>query len=173
MNFNLSKSIEILGRTPDVLYTLLHNISDDWTLHNEGGETWSVFDVIGHLIHGEKTDWIPRIEIILSENPNKTFVSFNRFAQFQESNGKTLPQLLDEFKQLRQQNLEFFNQKNISIKEFELKGIHPVFGKVTLSELISTWTVHDLNHLAQISRIMAKQYKNEVGPWLEYLRILK
>uniref|UniRef100_UPI0030C7F098 DinB family protein n=1 Tax=Yeosuana marina TaxID=1565536 RepID=UPI0030C7F098 len=149
------------------------NISDEWTLHNEGGETWSVFDVIGHLIHGEKTDWIPRIEIILSENPNKTFVSFNRFAQFQESNGKTLPQLLDEFKQLRQQNLEFFNQKNISIKELELKGIHPVFGKVTLSELISTWTVHDLNHLAQISRIMAKQYKNEVGPWLEYLRILK
>lgn len=172
MGFTIEKSIEILERTPDVLNTLLKNISADWTSNNEGGETWSAYDIIGHLIHGEKTDWIPRAEIILSEKSDKTFVPFDRFAQFKDSEGKSLAQLLDEFKMLRAKNIEHLRSKNLTEKNLEEKGIHPAFGEVTLSQLLSTWVVHDLNHIAQISRVMAKQYKAEVGPWIEYLRIL-
>lgn len=172
MNFTIEKSLEILERTPDVLNTLLKNISADWTSNNEGGETWSVYDIIGHLIHGEKTDWIPRAEIILSEKSDKRFEPFDRFAQFKDSEGKSLTQLLDEFKILRKKNIEHLRSKNITEKNLEEKGIHPAFGEVTLSQLLSTWVVHDLNHIAQISRVMAKQYKAEVGPWIEYLRIL-
>lgn len=173
MNFTIEKSIEILERTPNVLNTMLQNISTDWTLNNEGGETWSVHDIIGHLIHGEKTDWIPRAEIILSEKPDKTFEPFDRFAQFEESRGKSLTQLLDEFKILRKKNIELLRSKKLTDKNLEEKGIHPAFGEVTLSQLLSTWVVHDLNHIAQISRVMAKQYKSEVGSWVEYLRILQ
>jgi hypothetical protein len=173
MNFNLEKSIEILERTPAVLHAMLQHISDDWVLHNEGGETWSVYDVVGHLIHGEKTDWLPRAEIILSEKANKTFESFDRFAQFVESKGKSLPALLDEFTILRKKNIELLRSKKISDKDLDKKGIHPAFGEVTLSQLFSTWVVHDLNHLGQISRVMAKQYKSAVGPWIAYLRVLQ
>ena len=173
MHLNLEKSIEILERTPTVLQTLLQNLSDDWILHNEGEETWSVYDVIGHLIHGEKTDWIPRTEIILSENPNKTFKPFDRFAQFELSKGKTLSQLLDEFTILRKKNIEVLRSKKITENDLNKKGVHPTFGEVTLSQLLSTWAVHDLNHIAQIVRVMAKQYKEDVGPWIEYLRILQ
>jgi uncharacterized damage-inducible protein DinB len=173
MHFSIDKSIEILERTPGVLHAMLQNISADWTTKNEGGETWSVYDIIGHLIHGEKTDWIPRAEIILSEGPDKTFEAFDRFAQFEESKGKSLTQLLDEFKILRNENITLLRSKKLSGKDLEKKGIHPAFGEVTLSELLATWVVHDLNHIAQISRVMAKQYKPEVGPWIEYLRILK
>ena len=173
MKFTLSKSIEILKRTPDVLIAMLHNLSTDWTLRNEGGETWSVFDIVGHLIEGEKTDWIPRMEIILSDKPDKTFEPFDRFAQFEESKGKSLTQLLDEFKRLRHSNIEHLRSKNLTDQNNEEKGIHPAFGEITLSQLLSTWTVHDLNHIAQISRVMAKQYKAEVGPWVEYLKILQ
>lgn len=173
MNFNIEKSIEILERTPDVLNAMLQNISADWTSSNEGGETWSVYDIIGHLIHGEKTDWIPRAEIILSENPGRTFEPFDRLAQFEESEGKSLTQLLEEFKILRIKNIEHVCSKKLTYKNLEEKGIHPAFGEVTLSQLLSTWVVHDLNHIAQISRVMAKQYKAEVGPWIEYLRILQ
>lgn len=173
MNFTIEKSIEILERTPEVLAVMLQNISPDWTENNEGGETWSVYDVIGHLVHGEKNDWIQRAEIILSENPDKTFRAFDRFAQFEESRGKSLTQLLDEFKSLREKNIENLRSKKISEKDFEEKGIHPAFGEVLLSQLISTWVVHDLDHISQISRVMAKQYKNDVGPWVEYLKVLK
>jgi len=173
MNFNLEKSIEILERTPDVISTLLQNISDEWTTNNEGGESWSAYDVVGHLIHGELTDWIPRADIILSDNSNKAFTPFNRFAQAHESSGKSLQQLLDEFKFLRKKNIEHLKSKKITTAALELKGIHPAFGEVTLAQLLSTWVVHDLNHIAQISRVMAKQYKEAVGPWTEYLRILQ
>lgn len=173
MNFNLAKSIEILEGTPNVLIAMLQNISPDWTANNEGGETWSVFDIIGHLIHGEKTDWISRMDIILSEKPDKTFEPFDRFAQFEESKGKSLMHLLDEFKILRIKNIEYLYSKKLTSKNLEEKGIHPAFGEVTLSQLLSAWTVHDLNHIAQISRVMAKQYKEEVGPWIGYLRILQ
>jgi uncharacterized damage-inducible protein DinB len=173
MNFTVEKSIEILERTPTVLETMLQNISADWTENNEGGETWRVFDVLGHLVHGEKTDWMARLEIILSDAPDKTFESFDRFAQFEESKGKTLSQLLDEFKRLRQKNIEVLRSKNLTGKNLEETGVHPIFGKVTLAQLLATWTVHDLDHIAQVSRIMAKQYKEAVGPWIEYLKVLK
>ena len=172
MIFSIEKSIEILERTPDVLEAMLENMSAEWTENNEGGETWSVFDVLGHLVHGEKTDWLPRMEIILSDAPDKTFKPFDRFAQFEESKGKTLAQLLDECKELRKKNIGVLSAKNLSGKNLEEKGVHPAFGEVTLAQLLATWTVHDLDHIAQISRVMAKQYKEEVGPWIEYLRIL-
>ncbi len=168
MNFNLTKSIEILERTPDVLKNLLSGLSDDWVMVNEGGETWSAYDVIGHLIHGEKTDWIERIEKTLGENEDKKFKSFDRFAQFTESKGKTLQQLLTEFAELRRKNLVTLKSKNITVDKLQLKGVHPKFGEVTLEQLLSTWTVHDLTHIAQITRVMAKQYKENVGPWLEF-----
>ncbi len=173
MNFNLSKSIEILERTPDVLIAMLQHVSIDWTSHNEGGETWSVYDVVGHLIEGEKTDWIPRMEIILSDKKDKTFEPFDRFAQFEERKDETLAQRLDEFKRLRKKNLEILRSKKLTGSSGDEKGVHAAFGEVTLSQLLSTWTVHDLNHISQIARVMARQYKTEVGPWVEYLRILQ
>ncbi len=173
MNFTLEKSLEILERTPDVLITMLEDISTDWTLVNEGGDSWSAYDILGHLIHGEKTDWIPRAEIILSNNTDKTFTPFDRLAQVEDSKGKSLSQLLTEFKTLREINIEYLRSKKITDKNLEEKGIHPAFGEVTLSQLLSTWVVHDLNHIAQISRVMAKQYKAAVGPWIEYVRILQ
>ncbi len=173
MNFTLTKSIEILERTPGVLTEMLQNLSPEWTSNNEGGDTWSVFDIVGHLIHGEKTDWIPRVEIILSDKTDKRFVPFDRFAQFEESKGKSLTQLLDEFKRLRKKNIEHLCSKNLTRENTGEKGIHPAFGEISLAQLLSAWTVHDLNHIAQISRVMAKQYKAEVGPWVEYLKILQ
>jgi hypothetical protein len=173
MNFTLEKSIQILERTPNVLDEMLQNISTDWTANNEGGESWSAYDIIGHLIHGEETDWIPRAEIILSKNPDKKFKKFDRFAQFEESKNKSLEQLLAEFKKLRIKNIEILRSLNITDEDLKAKGIHPFFGEVSLSQLLSTWVVHDLNHIAQISRMMAKQYKEDVGPWIEYLKILR
>jgi uncharacterized damage-inducible protein DinB len=173
VNFSLEKSIQILERTPEVLHLMLSNLSDDWTTKNESEGTWSVYDIIGHLIHGEKTDWMPRAEIILSENADKNFRPFDRFAQFEESKGQSLTQLLEEFKNLRKKNIDELRSKKITEQKFALTGIHPAFGEVSLSQLLSTWVVHDLNHIAQISRVMAKQYKAAVGPWVEYLGILK
>lgn len=173
MHFNIEKSIEILERTPDVLNTMLQGISADWTLNNEGGDTWSVYDIIGHLIHGEKTDWITRTEIILSEKADKSFEPFDRFAQLKAGRTKTINQLLSEFKLLREQNIARLRSKEIDDVHLKEKGIHPAFGEVTLSQLLSTWVVHDLNHIAQIARVMAKQYKEAVGPWVEYLKILR
>jgi uncharacterized damage-inducible protein DinB len=172
MNFTVEKSIEILERTPEVLEAMLADVSAEWTTNNEGGETWNVLGVLGHLIHGEKTDWIARMEIILSGASDKTFQPFDRFAQFEESKEKTLHELLNEFRTLRQKNTELLRSKNLTDKILEEKGIHPAFGEVTLAQLLATWTVHDLDHIAQISRIMAKQYREAVGPWQEYLGIL-
>jgi hypothetical protein len=173
MEFSINKSIEILERTPGVLIQWTKDLSADWTMNNEGGETWSVFDVIGHLIHGEKTDWMTRIEIILSKDGNKEFVPFDRFAQLEESKGKSLDQLLNEFKSAREINLKKLRVLNLKETDYKKTGIHPKFGAVTLSQLIAAWTVHDLDHLSQISRVMAKQYKEQSGPWIEYLKILK
>src|SRR5258706_13843023 len=173
MHFTIEKSIEILDHTPGVLNTMLRNISADWTSQNEGGDTWSVYDIVGHLIHGEKTDWIPRMEIILSEKNDKRFQPFDRFAQFEESKGKSLAQLLDEFKSLSEKNIEHLRLKKLTDKNLKANGIHPVFGEVTLSQLFSAWVVHDLNHIAQICRVMAKQYEAEVGPWVANLKILQ
>ena len=172
MKFNLNKSLEILERTPAVLEQLLSGLSDDWVMINEGGETWSAYDVVGHLIHGEKTDWMERIEKTLGENPDNKFKTFDRFAQFTESKGKTLQQLLTEFAELRKKNIALLKSKNITGEKLHSKGIHPKFGEVTLEQLLSTWTVHDLTHIAQITRVMAKQYKENVGPWLEFFTLL-
>jgi len=173
MEYSLNKSFEILERTPTVLRTLLSDLSDDWTMNNEGGETWSPYDVIGHLIHGEKTDWMQRIALILDTQSDHKFKTFDRFAQFEESKGKTLDQLLGEFAQVRKANLEKFRALNLTEGQLNLPGIHPSFGKVRLKNLLATWVAHDLDHIQQIVRVMAKQYKEEVGPWVAYLRILK
>ncbi len=172
MQFDLNKSLGLLQRTPDVLKTLLKDLPEDWTMPNEGGKSWSPYDVVGHLIHGEKTDWIDRIKIIVFEGPTKTFAPFDRFAQFKDSQGKTLNQLLKEFKTLRQTNLKTLEGFKITKKMLDKTAMHPSLGQVTLRNLLATWTAHDLNHIYQIVRVMAKNYKNEVGPWVQYLRLM-
>ena len=172
MKFDLNKSYEILERTPSVLKILLSDLDDDWIMNNEGPDTFSPYDVVGHLIQGEKTDWRERATMILEYGTKKVFVPFDRFAQFEESNGKSLPQLLDEFEKLRKESLGWLQSLTLTENEFDKKGIHPQLGEVTLKQLLSTWVVHDLTHIAQITRVMAKQYKEEIGPWVEYFRIL-
>lgn len=172
MNFSVASSIAVLERTPLVLSSLLRNLSAEWTTPNEGANSWSAFDIVGHLIHGERTDWVPRAQLILSARTDKTFEPFDRFAQFELSKGKTLEQLLDEFTTLREENIAWLRAQPLSQTDLEKKGRHPALGEVTLAQLLATWTVHDLNHLAQVSRVMAKQYKDEVGPWQQYLGVL-
>ncbi|WP_347924275.1 DinB family protein [Pontimicrobium sp. SW4] len=172
MEYSIDKALEILERTPKILKSYLENLSDEWIFCNEGDETWSAFDIVGHLIHGEKTDWIPRLKIVLNDSENKTFEPYDRFAQFEESKGKSARQLLEEFSNLRQQNIKFLKSINISEADFNEKAFHPSLGEVTLKNLLATWVTHDLGHIAQISRVMAKQYKDEVGPWIEYISIL-
>jgi hypothetical protein len=172
MKFNLDKSYQILERTPTVLKTILAGISADWVMNNEGPETFSPYDVVGHLIHGEKTDWRVRAAMILEYGESKTFEPYDRFAQFEESKGKSLPQLLAEFKGLRAKNLEWLKSLQLKPDDLDKTGMHPGLGQVTLKQLLSTWVVHDLTHIAQVSRVMAKQYKEEIGPWIEYFRIM-
>ena len=173
MNFDLHKTIEILSRTPNVIDALLSDLDEDWVSGNEGGDSWSPFDVVGHLIHGEKTDWIPRMKTILSVSEKRVFQPFDRFAQFEMSKGKKLSELIEEFRSLRQKNIRYLKTLNLKEIDYKRQAIHPELGEVTLQELLATWTVHDLGHIAQISRVMAKQYKSEVGPWIAYLGILK
>ena len=173
MNFNLQESIALLERAPSVYRTLLSGLSESWVQCNEGEETWSAYDIMGHLIHGEKTDWLQRIEIILEESENKTFAPFDRFAQFEESKGKTMSQLLDEFEMARMKNIQRLKSKNITESYLSKTGIHPAFGQVTLRQLISTWTIHDLAHLNQATRVMMKYYKDAVGPWKKFFSVLK
>jgi hypothetical protein len=172
MEFDLKKSVEILSRTPYVLETLLQGLSKEWTHNNEGENTWSPFDIVGHLIHGEKTDWMIRAEIILSKGTTQKFDSFDRFAQFEESKGKTVTQLLEEFKDVRKKNLAILESKKLTPADLQKKGMHPALGEATLEQLLATWAAHDLGHLGQIARVMAKQYKTAVGPWRQYLPIL-
>lgn len=172
MKYDLEQAILVLERTPRVMKTLLGGLSSEWTANNEGGDSWSPYDVIGHLVHGEKTDWMPRLEIILSDEGNKTFTPYDRFAQFEMSKGKTLNELLNSFETLRKDNLNTLQSKNLTVLDLDKKGIHPELGPVTLREMLSAWVVHDLGHITQVSRVMAKQYKEEVGPWTRYLTIL-
>ncbi len=173
MNFNLNQSIQILSGTPEVIKSLLTGLPDDWIHNNEGPDTWSPFDIVGHLIHGEKTDWIPRARIILSDLKDKTFVPFDRFAQFENSQGKTLDQLLSEFKQLRQENIRILETMQIDEEKLQMKGTHPDFGEVSLKQLLATWTVHDLSHIHQMTRVLGKNYRSEAGPWKAYISILQ
>jgi hypothetical protein len=171
MQFDIGDSLDILKRTPFVLETLLSGLKESWISHNEGENTWSPFDVMGHLIHGEKTDWIPRMMIILRDADDKKFVPFNMFAQFTESRGKTLEDLIKEFKILRAENLRKMEEQTFTEEMLKKKGIHPELGEVTLEQLLATWVVHDLAHICQISRVMAKQYKTEIGPWARFFSI--
>jgi len=172
MKFDLIRSYEILERTPLVLKSLLSNLDDGWVMNNEGLDTFSPYDVIGHLIHGEKTDWATRAKIILEFGLSKPFTPWDRFAQYEVSKGKTLAQLLDEFEEVRNENLQWLKSLNLLENDLEKKGMHPVLGEVTLRNLLTTWVVHDLTHIAQITRVMAKQYREEMGPWPEFFRIL-
>lgn len=173
MAFNLNHIVEVLQRTPDVLESLLMGLSDSWIYTNEGDESWSPFDVMGHYVHAEKTNWIQRIEVILNGDGTGIFQAFDRFAQFENSKGKTIGELCNEFRIYRNSNLKLLAEMKLNEADFIKIGIHPQFGQVTLSQLLSTWMAHDLDHIYQIVRVMAKQYKNEAGPWVEFLRILR
>lgn len=172
MNFSLTEGIAVLERTPRVLRALLQDIPAAWTEGNEGADTWSPYVVVGHLIHGERADWIPRARIILAQGEHRRFQPFDRLAQFRESEGKSLAALLDEFADLRQQSLATLRQWNLTDEQLALEGEHPAFGAVTLTQLLSTWVAHDLSHLTQITRVMAKQYRDAVGPWRQYLSVM-
>lgn len=172
MEFQLQPAREILRRTPAVLNALLLHLPDEWSKQNEGPDSWSPFDVVGHLIHGEETDWIPRARIILTDGVARPFAPFDRFAQEERSAGQTLDELLATFALLRAKNLAQLEQWQLTEQELEKQGTHPEFGAVTLRQLLATWVAHDLSHLAQISRVMSKQYSEAVGPWKAYLPIL-
>lgn len=170
--FKLDDSIKILEKTPDVLKTLLSGLPESWIRQTEGGDSWSAFDIVGHLAHGEKTDWISRAKIILEHGKEKPFTPFDRFAQFKDSEGKNLDKLLEEFKNLRIQNLEILKDLNLQAEDLKREGVHPELGIITLEQLLATWVVHDLGHIRQISRILAKNYKNEIGAWQQYLPVV-
>ena len=173
MEFDLGHTISLLSRTPAVLNTLLGDLPETWTLRNEGENTWSAFDVVGHLIHGERTDWMPRTRMILQSGEAQTFEPFDRWGHVRESQGKSLGQLLEEFAGLRSGNLSELRALNLRQEDLERRGRHPALGIVTLSELLATWAAHDLTHLHQISRVMAHQYREAVGPWSAYLGVLR
>ena len=172
MEFDLDEAMAALSRTPAALKAMLNGLPRNWVENNEGPETWSPYDVVGHLIHGERVDWITRAKIILDHGAARPFDPFDRFAQFEESKGKTLGELLDEFAALRERNLTILREMKISADDLRKTGQHPALGRVTLKELLATWVTHDLDHIAQIARTMAKQYAAEVGPWQAYISIL-
>ncbi len=173
MNFSLAEALPVLQATPGILRAWLADLPDTWIQCNEGPESWSPFDIVGHLIHGERTDWIPRLELVLAHGDSRPFVPFDRFAQFRDSQGKTLEQLLDTFSQLRRANLTRLESLQLQSRDFDRPGRHPELGPVTLGQLLATWVVHDLNHLSQIARVMGRQYTQAVGPWIEYLPLLR
>lgn len=172
MHFNLSVTMALLARTPVALNAFLRDLPELWTLQNEGENTWSAFDIVGHLIHGERTDWMPRTKMILQFGESKAFEPFDRRAQERQSQGKSLPQLLDEFARLRSENLNELRGLNLQPEDLARRGRHPALGVVTLSQLLATWAAHDLTHLHQVSRVMAHQYRDAVGPWSAYLGVL-
>ena len=170
--FVMKEAIAILSRTPSTLDALLRGLPDGWIAAHEGGDTWSPFDVVGHLIHGERTDWVPRARIILEHGETKPFVRFDRLAQFAESRGRTLASLLDEFAARRDANVRELASLDLTEADLDRLGRHPELGVVTLRQLLATWVAHDLDHVMQISRVLARQYTDEVGPWRAYLRII-
>jgi hypothetical protein len=170
--FVMDEAIAILARTPSTLDALLRGLPASWTGAHEGGETWSPFDVIGHLIQGEQVDWVPRAKIILMNGDARAFDKFDRLAQFTASAGRTLPDLLDEFAGLREANLRELGSLNLTAANLDRIGRHPELGTVTLRQLLATWVAHDLDHIVQVSRVLARQYSEEVGPWRAYLRVI-
>jgi DinB superfamily len=172
MGFDLQQTIALLTRTPSALNALLRGMPETWTMRNEGGKTWRPFDIVGHLIHGERTDWMTRARIILKYGEDRVFDPFDRLAQERESQEKSLEELLEEFSRLRVENLDALRALNLQPSDFDRRGRHPALGVVTLSQLLATWAVHDMTHLHQLSRVMAYQYREVVGPWSAYLGVL-
>src|SRR5688500_1455701 len=171
-SFDLQAGTAVLERTPVTLREMLAGLPSSWVDADEGPETWSPYVVVGHLVHGERTDWIPRARIILEKGANRRFEPYDRFAQFRESKGKSLAELLDELATLRAENLTVLRGWRLTDEHLALEGDHPAFGAATLRQLLATWVVHDLGHIVQISRVMAKQYRGAVGPWREYLKVV-
>ena len=170
--FVTEEAIALLSRTPSTLDTLLRGLPEGWVAAHEGGDTWSPFDVIGHLIHGERTDWMPRARIILAQGKNRRFEPYDRFRHRARNAKRTLDSLLDEFARLRVENLRTLESWGLSNQQLDLPGEHPSLGAVTLRQLLAAWVVHDLGHIAQVARVMAKQYRADVGPWVPYLPVL-
>jgi hypothetical protein len=173
MEQNLQQTMALLTRTPAALDALVRDLPESWTSRNEGEKTWSVFDILGHLIHGERTDWIPRARMVLEFGESRAFERFDRWAQERESRGKSQGQWLDEFARLRAENLDELRGMNLRQEDLEKRGSHPALGVVTLSHLLAAWAAHDLTHLHQISRVMAHQYREAVGPWTKYLGVMQ
>ena len=171
--FTLDHAKEVLRRTPGTLNALLTDLPDEWVLANEGPDTFSPYDVIGHLIEGEENDWIARARIILEQGEGRPFDKFDRFAMYEKSKGKSLRELLARFEELRGENLRQLDEMNLTPELLQKQGTHPVLGVVTLSQLLSAWVVHDLGHIRQIVRVMAKQYRDDIGPWTAYLSIVE
>ena len=172
MNFDLTAGTAVLERTPATLREMLDGLPSAWIDATEGPDTWSPYVIVGHLIHGERTDWIPRAQIILAQGTERRFTPYDRFAQFRESEGKSLGDLLDEFARLRAENLATLGGWRLTDAQLNLTGEHPEFGAVTLRQLLATWVAHDLGHIAQTARVMAKQYRDAIGPWRAYLPIV-
>jgi hypothetical protein len=173
MEQDLSHVMPLLARTPSVLNALLRDLPETWTLRNEGENTWTAFDVVGHLIHGEREDWMPRVRILLEFGETRAFDPFDRLGHVRPSQGKSLGDLLDEFAAARSNSLDELRALNLQPGDFKRRGQHPALGVVTLSQLLATWAAHDLTHLHQISRIMAHQYREFVGPWSAYLGVMQ
>ena len=172
MEFDLTTGTAVLERTPRTLRAMLTGLPSAWIDATEGPETWSPYVIVGHLIHGDRTDWIPRAQIILAQGSDRRFTPYDRFAQFRESKGKTLAELLDELEELRTANLATLTGWHLTTEQLALEGEHPDFGAVTLGQLLATWVAHDLGHIAQIARVMAKQYREAIGPWRAYLPVM-
>jgi len=172
MRFQLERSADVLRRTPDILRALLNDLDEAWSRATEGPETFSPFDVVGHLIDGEETDWIPRARIILARGPNPAFEPYDRFRHRGRNAQRSLESLLDELAQLRAANLDVLRAWRLTETDLDLPGVHPGLGRVTLRQLLAAWVVHDLGHIAQVARVMAKQYGDEIGPWLPYLPVV-
>lgn len=172
MDFQLDQALPVLRATPLALRHLLQSLPDEWTLADEGPDTWSPFDVVGHLIHGDRTDWVPRVEHILKHGDRVTFPPFDRFAMLRESDGRELGDLLKTFEQVRAESLDRLDGLELTEADLSRKGHHPDLGRVTLRQHLATWVTHDLGHMAQIARVMARQYSEAVGPWRAYLSIL-
>lgn len=172
MTFHLEDTIALLTRTPSTFHSLLTNLPDAWLSADEGPNTFTPYEIVGHLVHGERTDWMARAQLILAQGADRTFTPYDRFAQRHESEGKSLATLLDEFADLRAHNLTKLRSWNLTDRELDLEGVHPTFGPVTLRQLLATWVAHDLSHLAQAARVMAKRHRDDVGPWRAFLPIL-
>jgi hypothetical protein len=169
----LPQTLALLARTPAVLDALLRDLPQAWTHRNEGDDSWNAFDIVGHLIHGEHTDWMPRARMILEFGETRTFEAFDRVGHAQDGERESLAQRLDEFARLRAENLDELQKLSLQPEHLALHGRHPALGVVTLSQLLATWAVHDLTHLHQLSRVMAHQYRESVGPWTAYLGVLQ